>query len=959
MKKSFFTLLALLACIIYPVRAYEYFTIYFSDGTKSEAFYATDVDSICYSKLSLDSIAYDDWQVQEIYTCDSVYRYPLAQIDSLSFKDVNEDTVAKDIARACGTITPIYNQCSSTYEILKHIPTIKDVEGVEDVWADNQTLFVKIKDWGTISFLYPPDDEPYTSNNSRVLMQPMTRNAEETSENISFHDHGSAQKVCIINQQVNDKGRESKRNAAKEISDMCEEMGLAVIPNNNAAPVFFLNDIYNYDLVFLMTHGSYDERTGLHWIVTGEQIFEDKNWIPGTMVEEMIAEYLFKKKYPNVSANKISLTGIKELRNGDSITVWYTQISNRYISSANRSVNNGRETIIFNTACQSRKGPEPACYNLVLAFLNNGANAYYGYNEVNGVGAQAGTWLCKNLLNGRSVITAGNGIPFYYCSQKFEYPENSGNTVKTELGYNCFYDACLYHPETLEADQQDTIIKLKGHIKMLNTTEIVCDYRYGFLVADNPDMEQLIKTIYPVEGTYDPSTMYMKWESTLDASKLQPNTTYYYRAYMHDGYSYCYGEVKEIAKAEPYVVLKDGILTFFYDGQKNNREGEVYEIRETYEWDNNLPDWHDRFPYISQAVFDSTFVNYSPTSTAYWFEGLIVLSRIDNIECLNTTKVTNMKRMFGNCSALKSIDLSGFNTTNVTDMGGMFVACYRLTSLDLSNFNTTNVTNMESMFHFCNHLTDLDLSSFNTINVTNMSDMFSDCYSLTSLDLSSFNTTNVTNMNRMFSSCKSLTNIELDGFNTGNVTDMSVLFDGCYSLMSLDLSNFNTTNVTNMCRMFVNCKSMSSLDLSSFNTANVMDMRGMFYGCESLAILDISNFNTSNVTDMSLMFSGCHSLTSLDLSSFNPTNVIFAELMFMNCIALKTIYAGNWKTSSSPFETMFSGCKNLVGSKGTKLGQNLYGYDENGIPLYYYCRDTINAAHIDGGKDSPGLFTAK
>jgi len=177
--------------------------------------------------------------------------------------------------------------------------------------------------------------------------------------------------------------------------------------------------------------------------------------------------------------------------------------------------------------------------------------------------------------------------------------------------------------------------------------------------------------------------------------------------------------------------------------------------------------------------------------------------------------------------------------------------------------------------------------------------------------------------------------------------------------MSLDLSNFNTTNVTNMCRMFVNCKSMSSLDLSSFNTANVMDMRGMFYGCESLAILDISNFNTSNVTDMSQMFSGCHSLTSLDLSSFNPTNVIFAELMFMNCIALKTIYAGNWKTSSSPFETMFSGCKNLVGSKGTKLGQNLYGYDENGIPLYYYCRDTINAAHIDGGKDSPGLFTAK
>ena len=69
MKKTVITLLALLVCSILPLHAYEYFTIYFSDGSKSEAFYATDVDSICYSKIGLDSIEYADWQVQEIYTC--------------------------------------------------------------------------------------------------------------------------------------------------------------------------------------------------------------------------------------------------------------------------------------------------------------------------------------------------------------------------------------------------------------------------------------------------------------------------------------------------------------------------------------------------------------------------------------------------------------------------------------------------------------------------------------------------------------------------------------------------------------------------------------------------------------------------------------------------------------------------------------------------------------------------
>ena len=124
MKKSVFTLLALLACAIYPVKAYEYFTIYFSDGTKSEAFYATDVDSICYSKISLDSIAYDEWQVQEIYTCDSVYRYPIAQIDSLSFKDVDINKVAKDIANVMVKVDSIINQ-EENLEVIKINSSVK------------------------------------------------------------------------------------------------------------------------------------------------------------------------------------------------------------------------------------------------------------------------------------------------------------------------------------------------------------------------------------------------------------------------------------------------------------------------------------------------------------------------------------------------------------------------------------------------------------------------------------------------------------------------------------------------------------------------------------------------------------------------------------------------------------------------------------------------------------------
>ena len=165
--------------------------------------------------------------------------------------------------------------------------------------------------------------------------------------------------------------------------------------------------------------------------------------------------------------------------------------------------------------------------------------------------------------------------------------------------------------------------------------------------------------------------------------------------------------------------------------------------------------------------------------------------------------------------------------------------------------------------------------------------------------------------------------------------------------------------------MFEGCISLTSIDLSSFNTTNVSNMYRMFFHCTSLKSLDLSNFNTSNVTNMQQMFSSCTSLTSLDLSNFNTSKVTKASELFSLCSSLKTIYAGNWNikgTEGSSYEgysPLFYKCDNLVGGKGTKIGSNLYDYDSNGQPLYYYCENNADAAHIDDGKDNPGLFTAK
>ena len=242
----------------------------------------------------------------------------------------------------------------------------------------------------------------------------------------------------------------------------------------------------------------------------------------------------------------------------------------------------------------------------------------------------------------------------------------------------------------------------------------------------------------------------------------------------------------------------------------------------------SYPNWNSSVnSSLTTVVFDESFKNIKPQSTAYWFNRS-KLQSIEGIKNLNTQNVTSMDGMFSGCSGLTSLDLSSFNTQNVTDMDWMFSGCSGLTSLDFSGFNIQNVTSMFGMFYDCSGLTSIDLSSFNTQNVTSMGYMFYGCSGLTSLDVSGFNTQNVTRMDDMFAGCSGLTSLDLSSFNTQNVTKMSFMFYGCSGLTSLDLSSFNTQNVTDMSYMFYDCSGLTSIDLSSFNTQNVTSAGSMF-----------------------------------------------------------------------------------------------------------------------------------
>ena len=436
---------------------------------------------------------------------------------------------------------------------------------------------------------------------------------------------------------------------------------------------------------------------------------------------------------------------------------------------------------------------------------------------------------------------------------------------------------------------------------------------------------------------------------------------------------YLYGDITtaDLGPKEAYAVLKDGVLTFYYDNFKECAEGKVYPIERDYNY-SYLPGWHEDRNSITTGVFDVSFADYRPTNTSFWFYELDQMTTLNNEKYLKTSEVTKMEVMFFSCKKLKALDVSGFNTSKVTTMHSMFNRCENLQFLDVSKFNTSNVTDMEGLFCLCNNLNNLDVSKFNTYNVKSMAYMFWGCNSLSSLDVTSFNTENVTNMHGMFYDCRSLNAIDVSSFNTAKVTDMKSMFMRCQSLNSLNLKNFNTSNVTDMSMMFYVCDHLSSLDVSSFNTSNVTNMQSMFDFMKCMKRLDLRNFNTSKVTNMRTLFSACDileevnlssfdtrnvrdmtgmfyvckKLKTIDISSFNTEKTDSMGIMFGFCSELSTIYTGSkWSTASiKGSEKMFASCTKLVGGAGTK-------YNSNHTDASY--------AHVDGGPSNPGYFTYK
>ena len=399
-----------------------------------------------------------------------------------------------------------------------------------------------------------------------------------------------------------------------------------------------------------------------------------------------------------------------------------------------------------------------------------------------------------------------------------------------------------------------------------------------------------------------------------------------------------YFSVKPTAKA----VLEDNATTlvFYYDTVDHYDDGPNFLLDEVGELDpDTRPGWSIGADTVTEVVFDPSFADYRVKHCGNWFALFTELEKIDGLMFLDVSEATDLRYMFQWCQSLRVIDLSGFDTSSVTNMHGMFHYCTGAKRIYVSSaFTTAALDNPNDMVFKLG-------SSIVTDNGTKWkSSNDSAAYARIDGGASAPGYFSVKqpavavyslNGRRLSFYCDGL-----DHSNEGVV----------YSVLDTEdaplVPRFDTQFPTWVSNYSVVTQVVFDASFAAYRPLNCA---GWFYGFSEVESFEgLENLNTSGASSMAHMFNGCSKVKELDLSGFDTGHTIYTRYMFNGCAALTTIYASEaFDNLFDPDElqcSMFDGCVNLVGDRGTT-------YDANRVTFEY--------AILDGGANAPGYFSTK
>ena len=159
-----------------------------------------------------------------------------------------------------------------------------------------------------------------------------------------------------------------------------------------------------------------------------------------------------------------------------------------------------------------------------------------------------------------------------------------------------------------------------------------------------------------------------------------------------------------------YIVEKSG-STLFFKGSDKVPNG----TNQWYITDNSLRKWSwldkSLVKDYKKVVFEPSFAEAKPTSMMGWFFLMENLERIEGLQYLNTSEVTDMSYMFSGCSKLTELNLTYFETSKVETMFCIFVDCKALKTIYVGDgWDMSNLGNLSDglLFFGCDNLVGED-----------------------------------------------------------------------------------------------------------------------------------------------------------------------------------------------------------------------------------------------------------
>ena len=290
---------------------------------------------------------------------------------------------------------------------------------------------------------------------------------------------------------------------------------------------------------------------------------------------------------------------------------------------------------------------------------------------------------------------------------------------------------------------------------------------------------------------------------------------------------------------------------------------------------------------VTKLSFESGV--YLPEDASWLFGGLSTLESVDLSNVSSPDGLSNLSRMFVNCTSLREVNLGDLDVSGVYDMGYMFEGCTSLETIDLSNMNLENASGYEYMFSGAFNLKTIQTPYGNT-NVIDLPGAY--------VDVDNNVYTSIPEVGESIS----LNKAEYSEW----LHDYTFELDGDSIILMNCIGNYDEPqDLTVPGTAEVNGKQFNAVLLSSsiwFNASSWVqsltfgsgvrfpkNCSYMFEGLSNLTVIDMSSADTSEVENMNNMFRGCSSLESLDLSNFVIGMDTEVTDMFEGCNALQTL----------------------------------------------------------------------